>query len=152
MSKGYFTVKEKKPPEKEILQVLDSSRKNWEILNDHLGAELNLKSELKFYGVNYGWALRFIKSGKSIIALYPGKDCFTIQIILDKEQSQRAVSGNLNPAVIQKIKETEAIHEGKWIYLTIDKSTDLKDIFDLVDIRIKKDINKPKLKNIKKIS
>ena len=142
MSKGYFTNKTDKPEEKDIKNIIGLSHNKWVSLIHHLQDELKLKGEFKFYGVNYGWALRFNKSGKSVIALYPGKDSFTIQIILDKMQVKYALLENINPEIKTIIKETESIHEGKWIYIRIDEFMDLTDVINLIDIRIKIKMNK----------
>jgi hypothetical protein len=137
MSKGFFTDKTFRPAEKDIENILGEAGNNWDSIILHLTSELNLKGVFRFYGVNYGWALRFIKSGKSIIALYPDKNCFMVQIILNNKQVDAALSENLNKQILKLIREKEAIHEGKWIYLRIDKLTVLEDIFKLINIRIK---------------
>lgn len=137
MSKGLFTDKTLMPTENIIREVIGKSAKNWDILFNYLSEDLKLKAEFRFYGVNYGWAMRFIKSGKSIIAIYPNKNCFTVQIILNKNQVDSALSENLDLRIVQTIKDTEPIHEGKWIYLVINESTEMKDILKIVQIRIK---------------
>lgn len=136
MSKGYFTNKNCKPTVKEIIVVIDKVKDKWDFLFQFLSDDLRLKGELKFYGINYGWAFRFIKSGKSVIALYPNKDCFTAQIILNKTQTEIALNSGLDLKTVQTIKDTEAIHEGKWVYLNIDEKFDIKNIIKLIDIRI----------------
>jgi hypothetical protein len=137
MSKGFYTDRPFKPTEIDILRIIGSARNNWEFIHWHLSDVLKLKGDLKFYGINYGWAIRFKKSGKSIAALYPDKDRFTVQIILNKCQVDSALLTDMDFKIIEKIRVQEAIHEGKWIYLQVDKETDLNDILKLIDIRIK---------------
>ncbi len=38
--------------------------------------------------------------------------------------------------MIKLIKETDSIHEGKWIFVKIEDKVDLKDIFTMINIRI----------------
>lgn len=137
MSKGYYTNKSEKLTEEKINQIIGLGKSNWDILNRYLTDELKIKSEFKFYGVNYGWALRYNKSGKSIIALYPDKDGYMVQLILNKNQVNQALAQVTNQHIKKLINETETIHEGKWIYVKINDKTDLKDIFTLINIRIK---------------
>jgi hypothetical protein len=92
MSKGYFTDKHISPTENEIHQVIGFSKNNWDLLNHYHANELKLKGEFKFYGVNYGWALGYNKSGNSLIALYPDMDSFMVQIILNKNQVEAALT------------------------------------------------------------
>ena len=137
MSKGFFTDKALKPANSDILNILGNAYANWHNLYDHLNSDLNLKGELKFYGRNYGWALRFCKSGKSVIALYPNQDFFTIQIILNENQIAQVLTNITDKAIIQIITSTESIHEGKWIYTAVDAQSSIKDILKMIEIRLR---------------
>jgi hypothetical protein len=137
VSKGFFITKTLRPTDSDILKIIGSAKNNWDFILAHLRSDLKLKGDFKFYGINYGWAIRFNKSGKSIVALYPDKDCFTVQIILNKYQVDSALLTDLDAGIIEAIRDKQAIHEGKWIYLKIDKDTDLQDILKIIDIRIK---------------
>jgi hypothetical protein len=137
MSKGFFTDKTSKPTNYNISKIIGKAKINWEYILNYITTELNLKGDFKFYGINYGWALRFKKSGKSIISLYPDKDCFTIQVILNKTQIESALSENLNEKLVKTIRNTNEFNEGKWIFIRIDKESDMRDILVLVKIRIK---------------
>lgn len=137
MSKGFFTNKNSKPTDAELIDIVGRAKNKWESLIYYLTDDLHLKGELKFYGINYGWALRFNKSGKSVIALYPNEDCITVQIILNNNQTNKAFSSDLSPKIIQIINDTETICEGKWIYLNIDEDTEINDIVKLIDLRIR---------------
>ena len=81
MSKSCFTNKKAKPTDAELENSLGSIRGQWNSFSEYLSSELKLKGEFKFYGINYGWAKRYIKSGKSVVALYPDKNCFTVKYI-----------------------------------------------------------------------
>lgn len=136
MSKGYFIDKNKKPTYEDINHKIGLGKDNWDLLIHYLTDELKLRGEFKFYGVNYGWALRFNKSGKSLIALYPDEDSFMVQIILNKNQVDSALTQVVNRQIVELIRDKESIHEGKWIYVRIDNKADLKDIITLTNIRI----------------
>ncbi|MDP4189317.1 MAG: DUF3788 family protein [Bacteroidota bacterium] len=137
MSKGFFVDKSNRPDSAAINNFIGKARQNWDLMLHHLGEGLKLKGEFKFYGINYGWALRFKKSGKSIIALYPGKDDFMVQIILNKNQVETALEQVKNSDFLKVIYDTKNIKEGKWIYLLIDETSDLDDVFTMITIRTK---------------
>ncbi|MDP4226013.1 MAG: DUF3788 family protein, partial [Bacteroidota bacterium] len=126
-----------RPDSAAINNFIGKARQNWDLMLHHLGEGLKLKGEFKFYGINYGWALRFKKSGKSIIALYPGKDDFMVQIILNKNQVETALEQVKNSDFLKVIYDTKNIKEGKWIYLLIDETSDLDDVFTMITIRTK---------------
>jgi hypothetical protein len=69
MSIGYFTDKSIRPSENDVKEILGISKDNWDLLFEYLAVELKLKREYKFHGVNYGWAIRFNESERSVIAL-----------------------------------------------------------------------------------
>lgn len=138
MSKGYFTDKTIQPMDVDLEALLGIACGNWKILTQYLADELKLKDAYKFYGVNYGWALRFTKSGKSVVSLYPDENRFMAQIILNKDQVEAAMEQVKNQSLLQLIHDTESIREGKWVYFPVDRSTDLQDLFLLINIRIKK--------------
>jgi hypothetical protein len=137
MSKGYFTNRTEKPAYNDISDVIGDAKNNWDILSQYLIVKLQLKAELKFYGVNYGWASRFSKSGKYNITLYPDRNCFTVQIILNKNQIESALVSDLDSETIKIIKDTQDCHEGKWIYLRVDRDSEVGDIIKLMDLRVK---------------
>lgn len=87
--------------------------------------------------MNYGWAVRYSKSGKSVIALYPNQDSFTVQIILNASQVRAALQQNLASRTEEIVRNTSGFREGKWIYLVVDHKTNVKEIETLVDVRLK---------------
>ncbi len=136
MSTGIFTDKARKPDAKGIEKAVGRSAKSWNELNEFLAATLKLKAELKFYGVNYGWALRYAKSGKSVIALYPGEDGFTAQIILKREQVKSALEHHLSAATKDAVNRAHEFNEGRWVYLKLDEGSKIDDVKSLVSARV----------------
>ena len=135
MSIGSFTDKNNKPTETEVLKIIGRAVPAWTSINTYINNSFKAKAEYKFYGKNYGWALRYIKSGKSFIALYPAADKFTAQIILNRKQIEEAQKVELQPRITDIIKNTPEIHEGKWLYIEVTAENELLDIEKLLIIR-----------------
>jgi hypothetical protein len=135
MSKGVFTDKNHKPTEKEVYDAVSSVKPLFDGLINFIEETYKIKGEFKFYGKNFGWALRYRKSGSVLISIYPGNDEFMVQIILNKEEVENALKLDINPETRKIIVETSPIREGKWIYLRVDSNTGLKDIKNLILIR-----------------
>lgn len=135
MSIGTFTEKENKPDVSEVLETLAFKKPFWDILVEYMMNSIKAKAEWKFYGRNYGWALRFKKDGKSLAALYPSQNKLTIQIILDCDQVKRALELIKSDEIKEIIAKTEEIHEGKWIYIQIEDEIILEEVKKLIDIR-----------------
>jgi len=57
----------------------------WEALVGHIRATYNTREDFRFcYGRQYGWALRFRSKASLLTALYPAKNSFTVQVILNR--------------------------------------------------------------------
>jgi hypothetical protein len=136
MSKSAFVNKLELPDELSVKNIIGKAYSGWKILTDYLSGDLSLKNEWKFYGINYGWALRYTKSGRSVVALYPDIEMFTIQIILNQAQEANVISEITNVDLLNTIAKTESIHEGKWVYFSIRENYLLSDIYKLIQIRV----------------
>lgn len=136
MSKGIFNDKKKKPTPKEIEAAVGKARKTWKDLNDFLAVTLKLKGELKFYGVNYGWAIRYAKSGKSVVALYPDQDGFTAQVILKREQLEAAYRRGVCAATKEAADRATDFKEGRWVFIHVDAKSGIEDVVTLVNARL----------------
>ena len=135
MSKGIFTDKNRKPTEKEVFEVISSAKSLWDDLIDFIKTNYKVKGEFKFYGKNFGWALRYRKSGKVLISIYPGNDGFMVQIILNGKEVEEALQMDITPETKKIIIEKPPIREGKWIYLKVTPNMNLMDIKNLILVR-----------------
>src|SRR5271157_2788915 len=64
MSWGIFIDKNYKPTIEDTYNTLSISKPLFVYLVNYIESNFKTHYELKFYGKNYGWALRFNKSGK----------------------------------------------------------------------------------------
>ena len=136
MSKGIFTDKNKRPTAKNIDAVVGKSGRSWKELNELLSNTMKLKGELRFYGVNYGWAIRYSKSGKSVIALYPDKDGFTAQVILKRQQLEAAYEHGVSAATKEAADRATDFKEGRWVFIHVDSKSGIEDVVTLVNARV----------------
>lgn len=90
MGIGIFVDKTHRPSTEEMLASIGAKRKLWERLARFIAENYQIKSDLVFYGKNYGWALRHRKRGKARLSVYPGKGSFTVQIVLARTLAKEA--------------------------------------------------------------
>ena len=135
MSRGSFTDRVNKPSEDEVFASLSHSRALWDEIVLFIENNYRTKKAYKFYGRNYGWALQFSKSGKALISLYPGQGEFVAQIILNKDQCEKALKSGIGDEIGDLIRQTPEIHEGKWIFASIKTKKDARDIENLISVR-----------------
>lgn len=135
MSKGSFIDKNHEPSEDEICESLSSIKPLWNDLREFIEDNYKISGELKFYGKNFGWALRYRKSGRVLVSMYPGIDEFTVQIILNGKEVEKAMELDLEPDTMKVIEDTEPIREGKWIYINVTSEKGLRDVEGLISVR-----------------
>ena len=107
MAIGIFADREHQPTREEVLAAVGSSRPWWENLIRFITDNYRVKEDFAFYGKNYGWAVRFRKGGKALLSMYPGKESFTVQIVLGQTQSEKALSLDIGDKVRRIIEESE---------------------------------------------
>lgn len=135
MSWGVFTDKEIKPSDKHVYQSLGGVKPLWDTIVSFVEEKYGVNGEFIFYGKNFGWALRYRKSGRVLIALYPGNEEYTVQIILNKTQIEEVLESNITLETRELIERTTMIREGKWLYLKVDEERDLDEIKTLITAR-----------------
>ncbi len=138
MSYSCFTNKHDASTERAFQEVLGVKKDAWRDIADYLTIKKKAKAAYKYYGVNYGWALGFSKSGRSILALYPDKNDFCVQFILNEKQAAAVLSEISNAALRDMIAEKKSIREGKWIFAKIGVFKGVEEIRRIVDIRMEK--------------
>jgi hypothetical protein len=135
VSIGLFVDKANPPTMEQVLEVIGPRRPAWEELVRRVREQFNPQEEFKFYGKNYGWALRFRKSGKALVSLYPTEGSFTIQIILGGAETRKARALRLGKHVKRIIDEAHAYPEGRWLFIPVKAGKDIKDVGQLLALK-----------------
>ncbi len=90
MTVGIFLDKEHRPSEKEIERALGKRYGLYRALVDFMKRSYQLDGDLSFGGKNYGWNVWFRRSGKTLLNLFPQDGFCVAQVVLGKEQIERA--------------------------------------------------------------
>src|SRR5512136_1601373 len=113
MAQGAFTDNEHEPTMEETLATVGSKRALWEDLIRFVAANYRARGDFRFYGKNYGWALRFRKGGKALLSLYPGQDSFTVQLIIGPTQAEEAFRLALRKNARKILEDAHPYPEGR---------------------------------------
>ena len=85
-----FLDKEYKPGTAIIQKTLGKNAKAaWDDLQQFIDANYDLTCETVFYGSNYGWAVRYRKSGKTLCCLFPEDGAFSVLIVLGRKEVEK---------------------------------------------------------------
>lgn len=134
MAIGTFVDKEHQPTMREIFASIGAKRKSWERLAQFIAENHRIKGDFAFYGKNYGWASRFRKGGKALVSIYPGKDSFTVQIVLGETLVEKASSLKLGRNVSKVLENAHQFPEGRWRF-RIESQQDITDVQQLLVLK-----------------
>jgi hypothetical protein len=140
---GVFVDKNHRPTPKEIADALSTDQALWQHLNQFILDNYRAKSEFRFYGKNYGWAVRFRKSGKALLSMYPAANHFKAQIILAEPQAKQALRLSIGESVKNIIRNSHSFPEGHWLFIPVKSKRDLEDVKKLLLLKAAPTAKKP---------
>lgn len=111
----------------------------WQDLLTFIDTDYNLRKSIIFYGKNYGWAVQYKQSNKTVLTLFPERKAFTALIIFGKKELEIIEEnlGLLSVNTVDLIHNTQQFHDGKWVFLRILDKVTLNDLYALLNIKKK---------------
>jgi hypothetical protein len=118
-----------KPSEEEILTTIGAGDL-WLDVKEYIDQSYDFVPEMVFYGKKYGWTIRYRKSGKTLISLFPEHGAFTALIVLGKKEGKKAAEmlDELSPATRKLIGSTKQLHDGKWLWIRVLEPAHVEDV------------------------
>jgi len=135
-----MTDKTNKPTEQEIMSFIgEPAKKAWLEIRWFIEDCYGLVPETMFYGVKYGWTIRYRKSSKTLCSLFPEKGGFTVLVVLGKKESEKALSmrDELSSKIQNLLEDTKQLHDGRWLWVRILTTSDANDVKKLLKIKRK---------------
>jgi len=136
--------KEHKPSQKEILGYLgDRAGEAWMDIISFLGSHYDFLPEVDYGGSQYGWSIRYRKSGKSLCTLYPEEGAFTILIVLGKKEVEQfeEYTNEFSTKLVELFTSARQFHDGRWLWIRILDKSDTESVRRLLIMK-----KKPKIK------
>lgn len=148
MSIGCFTEKNREPSDEEVRQAIDSTLPLWDELIQHIRETYAPVEDFKFlYGKTYGWGRRFRLKGSLLATLYPAQSYFKVQVILNPQAVDEALSMSLGQNARKAIESANPYPEGRWLFIPVESAGDLEDVCRLLVLRAKGNRNALKMKS-----
>lgn len=132
MGISIFTDKEQQPTMEEVFAAVGPKRPLWENLTRFIAENYRIEGDFTFYGKNYGWAIRFRKGGKALLSIYPGKESFTVQIVIGLTQAEKAFRLSLGKNVRKVLEDARKFPEGRWLFINVETEQDVDDVQQLL--------------------
>ena len=81
------------PTEADILLFISDSQATtaWRQLQEFLTTHYNMQKETLYYGDKYGWLVRFRKSGRTIVSLFPETNSFSFLIVYGQKEIDKFI-------------------------------------------------------------
>ena len=136
MKEGVFLDKSKPPDAEEIIcHVEVFSASLWQKLSGFIETSYRLKAELKFYGKETGWVIRYSKSGKPLFTLIPNPGGFSVLIVIGPSLNEKTESLDLGEKVRSIFINARQYHDGKWLLIKMDSDKDMEDLKKLIVLK-----------------
>ena len=100
----------------------------------------NCKEQIEFSSCSweYGWNVKFKKSGKTLCTIYPRENYFTVLVVVGKKEKDavKAILQEFNPILRDIYCQTKDGNGQRWLMIDLeDKENMYSDIFRHIDIR-----------------
>ncbi len=134
---GCFIDRTQEPGNAMLRAVLARASAAWDDLETHLAGAYGLEGSLHFmYGKRYGWALRFERGGRLLLAMYPNRGHLTVQIILGRAQVAVADAMSLPSSLRHVLDAATDYPEGRWLFVPVKTRKDAQDVKALIALKL----------------
>ena len=86
----------------------------------------------------YGWNIKFKKSGKTLCTVYPRENYFTVLVVIGTKEKLvvESILSQLSPSVQEIYHQTKEGNGQRWLMINLeDKDQTYTDVLDLINIR-----------------
>lgn len=112
----------------------------WEEFSQYMKNTYNVipKFEFSKCSLEYGWNVKFKKSGKTLCTVYPRENYFTVLVVIGKKEKEtfENIYSSLSYDIQQIYKETEEGNNQKWLMIDLeDNDKRYEDVKKIIEIR-----------------
>lgn len=112
----------------------------WEDFSQYMKNTYNVipKFEFSKCSLEYGWNVKFKKSGKTLCTVYPRENYFTVLVVIGKKEKEtfENIYSSLSYDIQQIYKETEEGNNQKWLMIDLeDNDKRYEDVKKIIEIR-----------------
>jgi hypothetical protein len=132
---GCFIDKTHPPSAVEVAAALGTLEPIWQRLIRFMLDAYQLPPEWSYGGPKYGWNLWYRRAGKALLTLYPQQGGCVAQVVLGKDQVEKALSLDLGEGVAKVFRETPSLHDGRWLFIPVQSERDAVDVEQLIRLK-----------------
>jgi len=125
-------------PEKQILGLLGREAGLWLSLREYIANYYpDCVPVFGIEGRNKEYVIRYRKSGRTLVTLYPARSSLVVLVVLGKKEVAKteALVNKLSVKVRKLFQETDQLHDGRWLWIRPSSKTDVESIKLLLSIK-----------------
>ena len=102
----------------------------WSELRTYLADHYDHVPQRDFGGMKYGWSIRYRKSGKTLVTLFPERGAFTALVVLGIKEVAKTegLLDRLSKNVRALFDESRQLHDGRWLWIRVSSKADVESI------------------------
>ena len=95
--------------------------------------------EIVYGGKKFGVLIRYRRSGKTLLSLFPEKNCFSCVLVYGKKEVEQFENGKheFSDNIRAIFDETRQYHDGKWMLIRIEDGTYMGELMEMIKIKKK---------------
>lgn len=138
MKEFLFLDKSAVPTDEDLQEVLSGTYKYWRSILDEVSATHGeIIPEWKFYDKKSGWTLKNMVKKRNIFFFKPYKGFFELTFVFGEKAVSMIETGTISKSIITAIHSAKKYAEGRGVTVRVRMKGDLRDIFKLIDIKIR---------------
>jgi hypothetical protein len=136
--KSIFTNKAETPNEIGLQEALGETYAYWQIFAEHT-KKLYPESteEWSFTSEKFGWSFRIKDKKRVLIYLLPRDKFFKVAFVFGQKATDVIMESNISESLKKELQAAKVYAEGRGIRIEIKDEIWLKDILNLIEIKIK---------------
>ena len=124
--------------EKQILEMLGSKGRFWLGLREYLASYYpGCAAVFSIEGKKKDYTIRYRKSGKTLVTLYPAEKSLTVLVVLGKKEVAKVeqFENKLSKKIQELFSSTNQLHDGRWLWIKPSTKKDIESIKMLLSVK-----------------
>ena len=137
MDISIFTVKNRIPDDKDLMDSLGNTYRLWQKIRDYVHLKYpDATDEWNYPGEKYGWSLRIKDKKRAIIYPLPRDEYFKVALVFGQKATDAIMKSTISVAIKTELEAAKVYAEGRGIRIEIKDEVLIRDIEKLIDIKL----------------
>jgi len=138
MDTSIFTDKKTVPSDKDLADSLGKLNDLWISIKQYVHLKYPAAiDEWNYPGDKYGWSFRMKDKKRAIIYLLPREQFFKVAFVFGQKATDAIMTSQISDAIKSELNAARVYAEGRGIRIDVKNDGILKDIKELIDIKIR---------------